>query len=522
VRIEDFYSDLTLPLFAGILGQSLSHGQLVAFCHELKVEAPGYRLEKLGVGDLVGHLMDAARKNPDLLNRLQAGLDRANRECMDQQRLAGAEKIRAAFRKWPDLFARGEFGPRLWAALRDERPAVSRIARKTIGEFLEEAKTFRESPPPEAAAERAKAAPENAAKTAEGEAGEGEAEAGRGIRALLDNIREIEETGSRELRTLEKTLRKSFAEARIARDLAKKRLEEVKEKEGEITRLKTALKEKEEGERSARRELEARKAADRHDAISPRLHSLEKDLRRTEHDLTVAQNAAREAALLRKKIEEDRLTINLAEREKIQSEKALREREAELSALRGKLQTLESSKKPPAPCRPAREEERLGIFVDVQNIYYTVRDFLGGGRMNYDELRTRVAGGRKIVRAIAYVVQADFGDPESFFQMLQFKGFQVKRRPLKVRADRTMKGNWDMGMALDLIKSADDLDTIALLSGDGDFTEILPYLKKKGCRVEVYAVQRATARELEQAADCFTPIDGEWLLGKKRSSGAMA
>jgi uncharacterized LabA/DUF88 family protein len=513
MKIEEFFSELTHHLLAAILSQSLSHLELIALCRELKVETPGYRLEKLGPGDLIGHLRDDARKRPDLLPRLQAALDRANRECRDRQGREGANKIRSSLRGWLNLLERGEFGPRLWAALRDERIAVNLIARKTIAEFGAEAKAALDSPPPPVRLPEADAP---AAKKTE----EGEGETLRGLRNLIDELRRVGENGEKEVRALEKTLRKSSAEAQKARDLARKRLEEVKEKEGEIIRIKTALKEREAEEQNARRMLESQRPADRPDDLSSHLHALEKNLRRTEHDLKVAENAAREAAVLRKKIEEDRLTINLAEREKIQAEKNLRGREEELAGLRERLRALEFAKKPAAPTRPPREEERLGIFVDVQNVYYTVRDFLGGGRMDYDELRTRVAGGRKIVRAIAYVVQADFGDPESFFQMLQFKGFQVKRRPLKVRADRSMKGNWDMGMALDLIKYADDLDTIALLSGDGDFTEIVPYLKKKGCRVEVCAVKRATARELEQAADCFTPIDGEWLLNKKGSNGA--
>ncbi len=514
MRIEEFYSELTLPLFAGILSQSLSRHELVALCHELKVETPGYRLEKIGTGDLIGHLWDEAKKSPDLLPRLQSALDRASRERRETQVRDGPSRIRSSLRNWEELLERGEFGPSLWAALRDERKSVSLAARKTIREFVREEKRARKDPP----APETKPRPGN--ENAEGELPERDAEGLRGLDRMVEGLRRLAEEANREARTLGKNLRRAGDEAQKARELAKKRLEEVKEKEGEIIRLKTALKEREEAGRVAVRELQARPASEPPDSLSHRLHALEKDLRRKEHDLQQARSAAEEAASLRKKAEEDRLTINLAEREKREIEKDLREREEEVAGLREKLRALEEAKKPAPPSRPPREEERLGIFVDVQNVYYTVRDFLGGSRMDYDELRTRVAAGRKIVRSIAYVVQADFGDPESFFQMLQFKGFQVKRRPLKVRADRSMKGNWDMGMALDLIKYAGDLDTIALISGDGDFAEIVPYLKRKNCRVEVYAVERATARELAQAADAFTPIDGDWLLKSAGKNGA--
>ena len=527
MRIEEFYSELTLPLFAGILSQSLSRHELVALCHELKVETPGYRLEKIGTGDLIGHLWDEAKKSPDLLPRLQAALDRASRERREAQGREGPSRIRSSLRKWEELLERGEFGPSLWAALRDERKSVSLAARKTIREFVrEENRARRPSPGP--APEPAmgpRPGPDQRNGDAEEELTAGETEDLRGLTRMVEGLRRLAEEANRETRTLGKSLRRAGDEAQKARELAKKRLEEVKEKEGEIIRLKTALKEREEAGRVAVRELQARPAASPPDSLSHRLHALEKELRRKEHDLQQARSAAEEAGSLRKKAEEDRLTINLAEREKREIEKDLREREEEVAGLRERLRALEEAKKPAPPSRPPREEERLGIFIDVQNVYYTVRDVLGGSRMDYDELRTRVAAGRKIVRSIAYVVQADFGDPESFFQMLQFKGFQVKRRPLKVRADRSMKGNWDMGMALDLIKYAGDLDTIALISGDGDFAEIVPYLKRKNCRVEVYAVERATARELAQAADAFTPIDGDWLLksaGKNVSGRAAA
>ena len=77
-----------------------------------------------------------------------------------------------------------------------------------------------------------------------------------------------------------------------------------------------------------------------------------------------------------------------------------------------------------------------------------------------------------------------------------------------------MKGNWDMGMALDLIQLSDDLDTVALVSGDGDFNDLMPYLKRKGLKIEVYGVEGCTAMELKSSADLYVPVDSKWLLNR--------
>ena len=190
----------------------------------------------------------------------------------------------------------------------------------------------------------------------------------------------------------------------------------------------------------------------------------------------------------------------------------LRRKVEELEAARGEIKTLKDARKLSPQKKPARGKERVGIFFDSRNIYHSVAAVFAGARIDFDELYTRIARGRNVVRAIAYVVQTDFSDKESFFKMLEFKGFQVKRRPLKVRADRSMKGNWDMGMALDLIRYAEDLDTIALVSGDGDFYDLVVYLRKKGVTVEVYGVDRSTALDLKGSADLYVPIDANWLL----------
>ncbi|MDE2797186.1 MAG: NYN domain-containing protein [Gemmatimonadota bacterium] len=155
-------------------------------------------------------------------------------------------------------------------------------------------------------------------------------------------------------------------------------------------------------------------------------------------------------------------------------------------------------------------EVRVGIFVDVQNIFYAAKSF--NARLDFEKLLELSVGKRRLIRAIAYVVQSPDVDQSNFISMLQQKSYEVKRKDLRQRSDGSAKGDWDMGMAIDIMRFVDKLDVVVLVSGDGDFVPLVELVKTLGPRVEVISFTYNTARDLINSADEHIPIEEALLL----------
>ena len=155
-------------------------------------------------------------------------------------------------------------------------------------------------------------------------------------------------------------------------------------------------------------------------------------------------------------------------------------------------------------------ELRVGIFVDVQNIFYAAKPF--NARLDFEKLLELSVGKRRLIRAIAYVVQSPDVDQSNFISMLQQKSYEVKRKDLRQRSDGSAKGDWDMGMAIDIMRFVNKLDVVVLVSGDGDFVPLVELVKTLGPRVEVISFTYNTARDLINNADEHIPIEEALLL----------
>jgi len=161
------------------------------------------------------------------------------------------------------------------------------------------------------------------------------------------------------------------------------------------------------------------------------------------------------------------------------------------------------------------KNQRIGVFVDVQNMYYSARN-LYSKKVDFKSLLNDAIANRFLIRAIAYVIKADVKDESQFYDALERMGFEVKTKDIQVFYDGTKKGDWDVGIAMDIMRLAPKLDVIVLVSGDGDFTELVEHSKSLGCRVEIIAFGKSTSHKLIEAADFFTDIDREkrYLLKK--------
>jgi uncharacterized LabA/DUF88 family protein len=156
--------------------------------------------------------------------------------------------------------------------------------------------------------------------------------------------------------------------------------------------------------------------------------------------------------------------------------------------------------------------KKIAVFVDVQNIYYTTRQTYGR-QFDYRKLMKRIRTEGEIVSATAYAIHRGDEKQLKFQNALKQMGFTVKLKPYIQRSDGSAKGDWDVGIAIDVLETAKDVDTVVLLSGDGDFDLLLEKINKDyAVSTEVYGVPALTANSLIEATNIYHAIDEDLLL----------
>lgn len=162
------------------------------------------------------------------------------------------------------------------------------------------------------------------------------------------------------------------------------------------------------------------------------------------------------------------------------------------------------------------KEQRVGIFIDVQNLYHSAKHIYGS-RVNFKEVLKTAIDGRRLVRVIAYVIKTETGEERSFFEALAKLGIEMRVKDLQIFPGGMKKGDWDVGLAVDAIRLSSQLDAVVLITGDGDFVPLAEYLKfNRGVQVEVIAFERTTSGKLIESADTFTDLGqgNQYLLGR--------
>ncbi|MFH1538359.1 MAG: NYN domain-containing protein [bacterium] len=164
------------------------------------------------------------------------------------------------------------------------------------------------------------------------------------------------------------------------------------------------------------------------------------------------------------------------------------------------------------PGAAAYSTQRVGVFVDVQNLFYSAK-YQYNSKVDFSKLLKIAAGDRRLIRAIAYIVQTKDIDQSSFLNILHQIGFEIKSKDLIQRPDGTAKGDWDMGIAIDTIQMVDRLDVVVLVSGDGDFVDLINMLKARGAIAEVVSFPSNTSEELKKVSTVYIPLDRSILYG---------
>ena len=163
------------------------------------------------------------------------------------------------------------------------------------------------------------------------------------------------------------------------------------------------------------------------------------------------------------------------------------------------------------------KEQRVGVFIDTQNLYHSARN-LYQSRVNFGAVLKDAVAGRKLVRAVAYVITTEAGDEKNFFEALSKLGIETKTKDLQIFAGGAKKADWDVGLAVDAIKMSPRLDSVVIISGDGDFIPLVEYLQTIGVQVEVVSFGKSTSGKLREAVDDFVDLSlnpRKYLLGTK-------
>ncbi len=164
------------------------------------------------------------------------------------------------------------------------------------------------------------------------------------------------------------------------------------------------------------------------------------------------------------------------------------------------------------------KQQRVLVLFDVQNLYYSAKHFYDT-KVNFKEILSAAIAGRNLVRAIAYVIKTEIKDEVNFHDALNRLGIEVKAKDLQVFQGGAKKGDWDIGIAMDAVRLSNKVDTVVLVSGDGDFAELLRYLKSHGCRCEVIAFGQTASKFIREEADDFLDLSSDlkrFLIGRKR------
>ena len=163
------------------------------------------------------------------------------------------------------------------------------------------------------------------------------------------------------------------------------------------------------------------------------------------------------------------------------------------------------------------KEQRVAVFIDAQNLYHSAKN-LYRRKVNFGNIVKDAVAGRKLVRAIAYVITSEAGDEKGFFEALTKIGIETKTKDLQVFSGGAKKGDWDVGLTVDAITIAPKVDAIVLVSGDGDYVPLVKYLQIHSIQVEVASFGKSTSGKLREVVDDFIDLSDnpkKYLIGMR-------
>ena len=169
-------------------------------------------------------------------------------------------------------------------------------------------------------------------------------------------------------------------------------------------------------------------------------------------------------------------------------------------------------------------DRRVGVFIDVQNMYYSARN-LFNRKVNFSNIVKDTVGDGKLIRAIAYTISTKGGEEEAFFEALRKNGIEVMSKELLEFHGGNKKGDWDVGITMDIVRMLDMLDVVVLVSGDGDFVALSDYVRSRGRIFHVASFRESTSSILLESVDKYTNLSEhkrKFLIGSSRGGNAKS
>lgn len=154
------------------------------------------------------------------------------------------------------------------------------------------------------------------------------------------------------------------------------------------------------------------------------------------------------------------------------------------------------------------KHRRVGVFIDIQNMYYSARN-LYGQKVNFLNIVKAATGDQQLIRAIAYGVATKSGDETAFFEALHNVGIEVMTKDLLEYDSGQKKGDWDVGITIDIVRMCDMLDVVVLVSGDGDYVPVGEYVKGRGRIFQAMSFRESTSTRLVEFADVYTNLSDD-------------
>ena len=164
-------------------------------------------------------------------------------------------------------------------------------------------------------------------------------------------------------------------------------------------------------------------------------------------------------------------------------------------------------------------DQRVAVIIDTQNLYHSAKN-LYKAKVNFAAVVDAAVQGRKLIRAVSYVVNTESGEESAFFEAMEKVGIEIKTKDLQIFYGGAKKADWDVGMAVDAIKAAHKVDAVILATGDGDFIPCVEYVKSLGCQVEAITFGRSSSSGLRAVLDDFIDLDDDpkkYLIGYRPS-----
>lgn len=485
-----------------IIVDAIPKAKLIPLMSRFNIEYKGIRINSIAHEELAYALADEAWKDAEIMVALAKILNEILSETILKVSQMPENKLKLLTANPCGLLSSRSVGNFIWSLLVDSRECINKL----LPDLLEAVEN-----------ELGKQDTMAIQRMKEAEKLSSQAVSRKTHKKLLNSVMSLQEEIMRErkmckdLTQVNEHLRKRIIEQQKINN-------ELRKSNGELTHEKGAWHKQVE-----KKERELENFSQRFNELKNQLLVGPKIRLKSEIHKLEKENAGLEYTL-RKEQEHNLGKISLLEKEKLQLMQEVKAWESSNSEMRRELDRKEQEYAqlqkdyqavitPKEQSVPIEKGRRLGIFIDNQNVYYSTRGYFGK-KLNYQKLLELLVKDRHLVKAVCYIVDQPEVDQEGFKNILKNYGITVRERELIRRADGSAKGNWDIGIAVDVLTMVEknSLDIVVLVTCDGDFVDLIKLLSAKGIRSEVAGFAMNMAMSLKETADEYYFITEDCML----------